>query len=115
MLQNEPCLPLVISTFLHIPRSLQALAAYVGDQEEEMASGELEQRFNKKDFTSMVIHGQFNHGFIMASIGKELFIIDQHAADEKSTFERLQDSLALNKCCPFLTMYAVRIALDSVA
>lgn len=79
---------------------LQALAAYVDDQEDEIASGELEQRFNKQDFKAMAIHGQFNHGFIMASIGQELFIIDQHAADEKSTFEHLQDNLALNKYCP---------------
>lgn len=92
---------LAIWMLLHIPSSVQALVGDVDDQEEQMASGELEQRFNKKDFPSMVIHGQFNHGFIMASIGKELFIIDQHAADEKSTFERLQDSLELNKFCPF--------------
>lgn len=45
----------------------------------------------------MTIHGQFNKGFIMASSGHELFIIDQHASDEKFNFERLQDQLVLNK------------------
>ena len=92
---------------------MQALAAYVDEREEERASGELEQRFNKSDFRSMTIHGQFNHGFIMASIHKQLFIIDQHAADEKSTFERLQDNLILNKCGLFsLHIFNSLIILD---
>lgn len=38
----------------------------------------------------MVVHGQFNLGFIIASLGKDLFIIDQHATDEKYNFETLQ-------------------------
>jgi MutL C terminal dimerisation domain len=54
--------------------------------------------FNKAHFRAMRIHGQFNLGFIMASIGSELFIIDQHAADEKYNFERLRDTTVLNKC-----------------
>ncbi len=34
--------------------------------------------------------GQFNLGFILARLGQDVFIIDQHAADEKRTFEKLQ-------------------------
>ena len=34
--------------------------------------------------------GQFNLGFIVARLGSHLFIIDQHASDEKRNFERLQ-------------------------
>ena len=81
----------------HFTMRVQALAADVDDNQEERAAGELERKFNKRDFSAMYLHGQFNHGFIMASVGNELFIIDQHAADEKSTFERLQDSLVMNK------------------
>jgi DNA mismatch repair protein PMS2 len=52
----------------------------------------------KDDFANMRIIGQFNLGFILATrtqpdgdSGKdELFIIDQHASDEKFNFERLQ-------------------------
>ena len=53
----------------------------------------------KTDFAKMKIVGQFNLGFILAtrsadpaseSAGDELFIIDQHASDEKYNFERLQ-------------------------
>ncbi|KAJ5089719.1 hypothetical protein N7532_008403 [Penicillium argentinense] len=49
---------------------------------------------SKPDFAQMRIIGQFNLGFIIAvRPGKErdeLFIIDQHASDEKFNFERLQ-------------------------
>ncbi|KAK4999732.1 ATP-binding mismatch repair protein [Elasticomyces elasticus] len=52
----------------------------------------------KSDFTRMRIAGQFNLGFILAvrpgtytdGRSDEIFIIDQHAADEKYNFERLQ-------------------------
>lgn len=58
---------------------------------------------SKADFARMSIVGQFNLGFILAvrpaatesgvatrSKKDELFIIDQHASDEKYNFERLQ-------------------------
>ncbi|KIW96256.1 uncharacterized protein Z519_03324 [Cladophialophora bantiana CBS 173.52] len=58
---------------------------------------------SKPDFARMRIVGQFNLGFILAvrpakvesddetqSTQDELFIIDQHASDEKYNFERLQ-------------------------
>jgi len=58
----------------------------------------------KSDFVKMKIIGQFNLGFVIASRASEpdldvpdkaptaddLFIIDQHASDEKYNFERLQ-------------------------
>lgn len=57
---------------------------------------------SKEDFSHMHIVGQFNLGFILAlrpsssssttSSPAELFIIDQHASDEKYNFERLQSS-----------------------
>lgn len=59
---------------------------------------------NKDDFARMRILGQFNLGFILATRSPttnsnpslnsqdELFIIDQHASDEKINFERLQST-----------------------
>jgi DNA mismatch repair protein PMS2 len=38
----------------------------------------------------MAAVGQFNLGFIIARLGADLFIVDQHASDEKANFERLQ-------------------------
>ncbi|KAK4697368.1 DNA mismatch repair protein PMS2, partial [Lecanoromycetidae sp. Uapishka_2] len=47
----------------------------------------------KNDFVNMQISGQFNLGFILANrSNKDLFIIDQHASDEKYNFERLQST-----------------------
>ncbi|CUG84070.1 mismatch repair protein, putative [Bodo saltans] len=50
---------------------------------------ELNQMLHKTDFEKMEIHGQFNHGFIVASLGEDLYIIDQHASDEKFNYEQL--------------------------
>ena len=44
--------------------------------------------FKKEDFMNLKVLGQFNKGFIMATLkDKELFILDQHACDEKYNFE----------------------------
>ena len=46
---------------------------------------------SKSDFLTMQVAGQFNLGFILATRkSSDLFIIDQHASDEKYNFERLQ-------------------------
>lgn len=74
----------------------------------ENAEDKLALTIHKGDFGKMKIVGQFNLGFILAvrpsatksntgaqtdnarADDDELFIIDQHASDEKSNFERLQ-------------------------
>ena len=66
-----------------------------GTEEEQLSL-----TISKPDFAKMHIAGQFNLGFIIALRHKdesdrarqkdELFIIDQHASDEKYNFERLQ-------------------------
>lgn len=38
----------------------------------------------------MKIIGQFNKGFIITKLNNDLFIFDQHASDEKFTYETLQ-------------------------
>lgn len=37
----------------------------------------------------MAVIGQFNLGFIIAQLNNDIFIIDQHASDEKYRFEKL--------------------------
>ena len=37
----------------------------------------------------MRVVGQFNLGFLVTQLGRDLFLIDQHATDEKYNFERL--------------------------
>ena len=53
--------------------------------------------FNKADFRRMEVIGQFNLGFIIARLGRDVFIVDQHASDEKFNFERLQAGTVLNR------------------
>ena len=43
----------------------------------------------------MQVVGQFNLGFIIAQLNQDLFIVDQHAADEKHNFETLQRTTRL--------------------
>lgn len=44
----------------------------------------------------MEIIGQFNLGFIITRLNNDLFIIDQHATDEKYNFEQLQMNTVLD-------------------
>ncbi|KAL9582719.1 MAG: hypothetical protein Q9212_003140, partial [Teloschistes hypoglaucus] len=69
---------------------------------EEIAEQTLDLTILKDDFFRMRIIGQFNLGFILAvrpststAAGDELFIIDQHASDEKYNFERLQATIVI--------------------
>ena len=56
-----------------------------------LSPSQLTRVVSKHDFSQMRVVGQFNLGFIIARLGaSDLFIIDQHAADEKYRYERLQ-------------------------
>ena len=71
-------------------------------EDDEKAAHALSRVIDKLDFRSMEIVGQFNLGFIVARRRKaihgeagemdDLFIVDQHAADEKYNFETLQQT-----------------------
>jgi DNA mismatch repair protein PMS2 len=60
----------------------------------EKAEERLSLTISKNDFSRMRVIGQFNLGFIITILDRDdtqdLFIIDQHASDEKYNFERLQ-------------------------
>lgn len=59
------------------------------------AEAELEMEIKKEMFEEMEILGQFNLGFIIAKLNSDLFIVDQHASDEKYNFEDLQKTTKL--------------------
>ncbi|SCV37654.1 related to DNA mismatch repair protein PMS1 [Fusarium fujikuroi] len=81
----------------------------VDEEVTDLAAANAEEKLSltiaRKDFLKMKIAGQFNMGFIIATRPAstkseedievaqkdELFIIDQHATDEKYNFERLQE------------------------
>ncbi|KAK6463534.1 hypothetical protein DFJ63DRAFT_312842 [Scheffersomyces coipomensis] len=68
------------------------------DNIEENQEEKLSYIISKQDFLNMKLIGQFNLGFILVSLNdqKNLFIIDQHASDEKFNFERLQNEIKIN-------------------
>ncbi|XP_032689324.1 mismatch repair endonuclease PMS2 isoform X1 [Odontomachus brunneus] len=59
------------------------------------AEKELQRELTKDSFGKMEIIGQFNLGFIIARLEDDLFIIDQHATDEKFRFEKLSNETKL--------------------
>lgn len=73
-----------------------------GELDDANAERKLSLTVSKSDFERMIVIGQFNLGFILAirpasndGDQDELFIIDQHAADEKFNYERLQRTVTL--------------------
>ncbi|CAG0903390.1 unnamed protein product, partial [Cyprideis torosa] len=60
--------------------------------EGENAEAELQKELRKESFGEMKVLGQFNKGFIVCRLREDLFLVDQHAADEKSNFEALEKS-----------------------
>ncbi|KAJ2551460.1 ATP-binding mismatch repair protein [Coemansia sp. RSA 1933] len=56
----------------------------------QKASAALSRLIHKHDFARMHVVGQFNRGFIVTRMDQDLYIVDQHASDEKYNFEQLQ-------------------------
>ncbi|KEG13715.1 mismatch repair protein PMS1 [Trypanosoma grayi] len=86
-------------------RKQRGTFARITEQTEE----ELATHLNKGSFKDMILHGQFNHGFIMASFKDDMFVIDQHAADEKFNYECLMNQY---KARPQPLVVAVPVPMD---
>ncbi|XP_062820498.1 mismatch repair endonuclease PMS2 isoform X1 [Anolis carolinensis] len=69
--------------------------AKINPGENKTAEDELRKEISKEMFAKMDIIGQFNLGFIVAKLNSDLFIVDQHASDEKYNFEQLQEHTVL--------------------
>ena len=76
--------------------SLLRFSAAIRPEENTNAEKELEKQISKADFRQMSIFGQFNLGFIIVGLGSDIFIVDQHATDEKYNFETLQATTVIN-------------------
>ncbi|KAM5301671.1 mismatch repair endonuclease PMS2 isoform 1-T1 [Glossophaga mutica] len=63
--------------------------------ENQAAEEELRKEISKTMFAEMEVIGQFNLGFIITKLGADIFIVDQHATDEKYNFEMLQQHTVL--------------------
>ncbi|PXF45487.1 Mismatch repair endonuclease PMS2 [Gracilariopsis chorda] len=64
---------------------------------QDLADKEISRLFCQDWFKHMTIIGQFNRGFIIARHGADLFIIDQHASDEKYNFEELESTTVISQ------------------
>ncbi|XP_040922852.1 mismatch repair endonuclease PMS2 isoform X2 [Toxotes jaculatrix] len=69
--------------------------AKINPGENQSAEEELKKEINKDMFKDMEIIGQFNLGFIITKLNSDIFMIDQHATDEKYNFEMLQQHTVL--------------------
>ncbi|CAL8302114.1 unnamed protein product [Lota lota] len=69
--------------------------AKISPGENQSAEDELRKEISKDMFKDMEIIGQFNLGFIITKLNSDIFMIDQHATDEKYNFEMLQQHTAL--------------------
>ncbi|KAI5851015.1 hypothetical protein BZA05DRAFT_430366 [Tricharina praecox] len=84
-------------------------------EEDSTAEQRLTLTVTKSDFLNMRILGQFNKGFILASRGNELFIIDQHASDEKYNFETLQATTVVQNQPLVVPRELELMAMDEIA
>nr|XP_057918422.1 mismatch repair endonuclease PMS2 [Doryrhamphus excisus] len=69
--------------------------AKINPGENQSAEEELKKEISKDTFKDMEIIGQFNLGFIITKLNSDIFMIDQHATDEKYNFELLQQHTVL--------------------
>ncbi|EEY70560.1 mismatch repair endonuclease pms1, putative [Phytophthora infestans T30-4] len=67
------------------------------ETDNEVAAAALQRVLKKEDFKRMQVLGQFNLGFIIGKLGNDLFIIDQHASDEKFNYETLQQTTVMHQ------------------
>ena len=95
-----------LEALIHQSQPSQCIVEPATFADGDSAEARLSLTVGKEDFSRMRIVGQFNLGFILAfrpskllgndsivsAVDDELFIIDQHASDEKFNFERLQSS-----------------------
>lgn len=84
-------------TRLHVPRACSATSENAPQMDNEVAAAALQRVLKKDDFKRMEVLGQFNLGFIIGKLDDDMFIIDQHASDEKFNYETLQQTTILHQ------------------
>uniref|UniRef100_T1JXT2 DNA mismatch repair protein S5 domain-containing protein n=1 Tax=Tetranychus urticae TaxID=32264 RepID=T1JXT2_TETUR len=60
--------------------------------DQSQAEDELKRQMRKEAFSALDIIGQFNKAFIIGKLDDDVFIIDQHASDERYNFEDLLEN-----------------------
>lgn len=70
-----------------IPIDKKEFTFAIHPQFNSVAEQQLRLNLNKTSFKNMRIIGQFNKGFIIVSLNRHIFIVDQHATDERANYE----------------------------
>ncbi|KXJ75099.1 hypothetical protein RP20_CCG012315 [Aedes albopictus] len=95
LIENERSLAAADAASRNTSLSRLKFKSKINPSNNRAAEDELQTEISKDKFTQMEIIGQFNLGFIIARLDQDLFIIDQHATDEKYNFEDLQRTTVL--------------------
>jgi len=66
-------------------------------------------QLHKTDFSRMHPIGQFNKAFIVTRLDNELYLVDQHAADEKTRFEHYTENIKMT-CQPLTIPLKVKLS-----
>ncbi|KAE8881744.1 hypothetical protein PF005_g17982 [Phytophthora fragariae] len=82
---------------LKVPKACSTSVDGVIAADNEVAAAALQRVLKKEDFKRMEVLGQFNLGFIIGKLDNDLFIIDQHASDEKFNYETLQQTTVMHQ------------------
>lgn len=78
---------------IYAPVQILQNASIKNTVDNEKATKALSRVISKPDFARMQVLGQFNLGFMITALDdQDLYIIDQHASDEKYNFETLQQT-----------------------
>ena len=81
---------------------------------EKEKENQIKVHLKKREFMKLKIIGQFNKGFIVCTLNKQdLFIIDQHACNERYNLERFTTLLKIDSQ-PLMKPIVTEIARDSL-
>eukprot|EP00698_Gefionella_okellyi_P015149 TRINITY_DN425_c0_g1_i1.p1 TRINITY_DN425_c0_g1~~TRINITY_DN425_c0_g1_i1.p1 ORF type:complete len:850 (-),score=207.53 TRINITY_DN425_c0_g1_i1:49-2520(-) len=98
-----------------VNQQLHAGIARAGvEASQQEAENVLRRQIDKDNFSEMEVIGQFNLGFIVVRLGSDLFIVDQHATDEKFNFETLRKTTALRSQSLIVPMPLDLTAVDEL-
>ncbi|KAF1315546.1 Mismatch repair endonuclease pms1, partial [Globisporangium splendens] len=84
-------------TRLKVPQACSTSSESSVEEDNDVAAAALQRVLKKDDFKRMQVLGQFNLGFIIGKLDDDLFIVDQHASDEKFNYETLQQTTVLHQ------------------
>ncbi|KAI1293731.1 Mismatch repair endonuclease PMS2 [Halotydeus destructor] len=94
--------------------------AKLNPEDDIKAEEELKKNLDKSSFSEMQIIGQFNKSFILTRIDSDIFVVDQHASDERFNFDSLlantvlESQVLVSPSPMMLTAYKESLLLENM-